>query len=74
MKVRFRGESQLDSRGVELLIGQSESLRGGQVFSDPITISNIILRCNIILEQVFFFFGINVLVEKEAGPLGPGFF
>ena len=61
MKVRFRGESQLDSRGVELLIGQSESLRGGQVFSDVITIANIILRCNIILEQVFFCFGINVL-------------
>ena len=74
MKVRFRGESQLDSRGVELLIGQSESLRGGQVFSDLITVSNIILRCNIILEQVFFCFGINVLVKKEAGPLGPGFF
>ncbi len=74
MKVRFRGESQLDSRGVELLIGQSENLRGGQVFSDPYTLSNIILRCNIILEQVFFCFGINVLVEKEAGPLGSGFF
>ena len=61
MKVRFRGESQLDSRGVELLIGQSESLRGRQILSDATTISNIILRCNIILEQVFFYFGINVL-------------
>jgi hypothetical protein len=65
MKVRFRGESQLDSRGVEFLIGQSESLRGRQILSDPTTVSNTILHCNIILEQVFFYPGINVLVKEK---------
>jgi len=75
MKVRFRGESQLDSRGVELLIGLSESLRGRQILSDATTVSNTILHCNIILEQVFFYFGINVLVkEKEPDHWGPASF
>lgn len=75
MKVRFREKSQLDSRGVELLIGQSESLRGRQILSDATTVSNTILHCNIILEQVFFYFGINVLVkEKKPDHWGPASF